>query len=274
MSTDKNIVIFAPHVDDELIGCFELLKAGRVDTVVYFDEWQNWRKTEAEDAAKYFGFKPHFASLTEGLPLGLILDQHVLVLPHIKDSHWLHKKVNVFGKTQYPRHRKQYYSVDMNVSLRTLDESSMLRKKDLLFELYPSQAAYFTNNQQSYLFESLVDSDIETTITVKTAFRALHCYPEAPDEVSYLRNLHRHNFNVELTFSVFHDNRDREFFMVQADLDKFIERHVTTLDNKSCEMICKTILQYALSEYPDRDFYEVKVSEDNENGATVTFRVR
>jgi len=37
-----------------------------------------------------------------------------------------------------------------------------------------------------------------TEIFVTFSFEGEHCYPDAPDEVSYLRNVHRHLFNVRV----------------------------------------------------------------------------
>ena len=53
--------ILAPHVDDELIGCFTRLQNRSIDHVIYFFELTPERKKEAKAAAEHFGFIPIFA---------------------------------------------------------------------------------------------------------------------------------------------------------------------------------------------------------------------
>ncbi len=42
------------------------------------------------------------------------------------------------------------------------------------------------------------------------------------------------------------------------------------IDHKSCEMLAEDLIGYITSKYPNRDI-SVEVSEDGENGATLTF---
>lgn len=107
-------------------------------------------------------------------------------------------------------------------------------------------------------------------IWVTHRFPAYHRWKEAPGEVKFLRNSHRHMFHVKLTIGVNHDDRDLEFFMLQKNLEMFC---LATLKNQSdigsCEMIAERISLWARLEYPKRSFYQVEVSEDGENGAIV-----
>lgn len=110
-------------------------------------------------------------------------------------------------------------------------------------------------------------------IRVSTQFEAVHQYPGAPDEVSYLRNPHRHMFHVNCTIQVFHDDRELEFIVVKHQLDKAIAAHKWE-PCTSCEMMAEWIAKQILLWYQDRDgsrvrTVEVTVSEDGENGATV-----
>ena len=56
-------------------------------------------------------------------------------------------------------------------------------------------------------------------IIVKTSFRGFHQYKDAPDQVAFLKNLHRHDFIVEAKIEVKHDDRELEFFIEQSALD-------------------------------------------------------
>ena len=105
------------------------------------------------------------------------------------------------------------------------------------------------------------------TIYINTNFEGLHKWDKAPEEVSFLRNLHRHLFKVRVEIEVKHNDRELEFFMFKD----FIEDYLSKLNKKevgSCEMIAEGILNYIKEKYPDR-FILVDVSEDGENGAKV-----
>jgi len=113
---------------------------------------------------------------------------------------------------------------------------------------------------------------------VQFQFEGFHHYPEAPENVKFLRNLHRHLFKVEVWIEQFNDDRDIEyltfknwltekvvspFYMCQSLAEKF---GLTETD--SCETIAHKIQAYIIHNYPDRKV-KVKVMEDGENGAMV-----
>jgi len=107
-------------------------------------------------------------------------------------------------------------------------------------------------------------------IHVRNKFTAYHNWPSAPDEVLFLREVHRHIFHVTATLPVTHDDRQLEFFMVQRDMNNFVDRHYADkiLRGKSCEMMAAEILSFLLMKY-DLKEGAVMVEEDGENGATV-----
>ena len=112
-----------------------------------------------------------------------------------------------------------------------------------------------------------------TTIWVTTEFSGLHRYPEAPEEVAWLRYPHRHLFKVRVELHVSNDNRDQEFFIVQGVLDHYVKEKLSvqstdeTCPTTSCETMAQRIAQYMLGNaYNVRS---VEVSEDGENGAKV-----
>lgn len=98
------------------------------------------------------------------------------------------------------------------------------------------------------------------TIEVKTRFVGYHRYANAPEEVKFLRNLHRHVFWVEVEVEVAHDDREKEFFIIQDRLNKFINTD-TPEEVGSCEHIARRIAMFM------EGVVRVKVSEDGENAA-------
>jgi 6-pyruvoyl-tetrahydropterin synthase len=105
-------------------------------------------------------------------------------------------------------------------------------------------------------------------IFVKTQFEAKHRWPKAPEEVKFLRNLHRHIFHVEMGFEVTHNDRELEFFMVKKRIDKSIQQFLCSVDTS---FSCEQCAEYLVKDFKEQNYpvlYAI-VSEDNENGAKV-----
>lgn len=108
-------------------------------------------------------------------------------------------------------------------------------------------------------------------IKVRTRFDAMHHWPNAPEQVSFLRHPHRHEFHVSVTLSVEHADRDLEFFMVKDRLDQFLQPYEKrNLGPMSCEMLAEAAGNYLNGIYPGR-VDSVEVSEDGQNSAIVTY---
>lgn len=110
-------------------------------------------------------------------------------------------------------------------------------------------------------------SSFKTTISVRSSFVGFHSWPDAPDEVAFLRNVHRHVFHVLATFNVSHGDRQLEFFIMQRKLNTLLKDFEDQTFNYSCEHIASALLQAFLNN--DYNVVEVTVSEDNENHATI-----
>lgn len=108
-------------------------------------------------------------------------------------------------------------------------------------------------------------------IEVSSRFIAFHQYPDAPEQVAFLREPHRHVFHVLAQLYVQHDDRDLEFFMVQAKLNAFLrEWEGENLGARSCEMLAEAIALYLEACYPER-VRLVSVSEDGENRGVMEY---
>jgi hypothetical protein len=121
---------------------------------------------------------------------------------------------------------------------------------------------------------------LDTMIWVTFRKEGIHKYPAAltdpalatGDEydVSFLGHPHRHIFHFRVAIQVFHDDRDIEFIQFKRWLENLYNQDVLALDFKSCEMIAQDLAQTIHTRYPGRKM-EITVSEDGENGATLTF---
>lgn len=113
--------------------------------------------------------------------------------------------------------------------------------------------------------------DVLQTVWVSTSFIGFHRWVDAPEDVKYLRDWHRHVFKVGLYVTVTHGNRQVEFHQLKRELDTFLlaEYVFRTYFEFSCEQIAEQI---------GREFWKrgyttdmVTVNEDDENGAVVRF---
>ena len=126
------------------------------------------------------------------------------------------------------------------------------------------------------------------TRTVDVSFHqpGFHKWPEAPEEVSFLRNKHRHDFWVKVTVEVPHNERAVEFITLQnIAMAHFLSlaakishsgpgvgsTHDVDFGNQSCETLAEE-LGFALTKEGFM-VYVVHVSEDDENGATLYFEM-
>jgi hypothetical protein len=105
--------------------------------------------------------------------------------------------------------------------------------------------------------------NVEISVYIRTTFEGFHRWKEAPQELLYLRDYHRHIFHVEVIYKVKHGDRDKEFITLKNRMDDYLMKWKNKYFDESCEQIAMDI---AMS----RDDIEgVRVSEDGENGAYI-----
>lgn len=103
-------------------------------------------------------------------------------------------------------------------------------------------------------------------IYVRNTLEAIHSWPDAPEQVGFLRNEHRHLFFIKTTFKVDHNDRDKEFFIMQKRVRDFITHNYPMQGDgyyrvQSCEQVAEDILAHF---YLD-GAVSCEVSEDAEN---------
>ena len=111
---------------------------------------------------------------------------------------------------------------------------------------------------------------IERTIFITFQKEGIHCYPDAPTGVEFLQHPHRHMFHFRVTVQVYHNDRDIEFILFKRELEELYKETVLKIDSKSCEMLAEDLIEYIKSNYSGRTI-SVEVSEDGENGATLSY---
>jgi hypothetical protein len=104
------------------------------------------------------------------------------------------------------------------------------------------------------------------TIYAKTTFEGFHRWKDAPLEVDFLRNWHRHIFHVLAVIIVTNDNRQVEFIQLKHKIDAFLAiEYAGKYFEESCEMIARNTAAFLAS--TGFTVGSVTVNEDDENGA-------
>jgi len=143
-------IIIAPHYDDEIIGCFEILE--RRPIVVYTDP-HDPRRAESEKLfkehrlvkAQYFSFN---------LPPNLLDPNNTYYFPDpIYEFHPSHRKWGAVGESMLRSGFDIiFYSIQMNAPYIHEVENS-IEKWKLLDLVYPSQKSLWDHDKKYYLFE-------------------------------------------------------------------------------------------------------------------------
>lgn len=110
---------------------------------------------------------------------------------------------------------------------------------------------------------------MHTVIGIRFIIEGFHCFPKATEvfnsDVDFLEKRHRHIFYITCEVKVFHDNRDKEFILLQREMKQYIVQkygNPAEFGVMSCEMIARDL-------FNTFDCNMVEVSEDNENYAKI-----
>ncbi len=108
-----------------------------------------------------------------------------------------------------------------------------------------------------------------TLATVNFQVEGWHGWKDAPDQRAYLRESHRHLFKIAASIEVFHDDREIEFHDLLDFCNSITPRG--KLNNQSCEQIAESLLQSLLDKYGVNRKSVIKVFEDGEVGAELSY---
>ena len=153
-------LIIAPHIDDELIGCYPVLRDAKAEdndiTVAWFYELTPERTAEGRALAGHMGFKVLGCDINDSYsPANARVPYDRIYVPSRKDSHTDHKSLNA----KYRSVATHFYSVDM-VNARVLSSKDQADKKHLL-RFYKSQSSLWENDARYYLFDSISETDFD-----------------------------------------------------------------------------------------------------------------
>lgn len=90
---------------------------------------------------------------------------------------------------------------------------------------------------------------MKNTVIVQFEIEGFHFYKDAPKEVIFLENKHRHTFIIKAGYSVNDLNREKEIFICRDEIKNYLTESFgvpCNFENMSCEMIAKEILEFGL----------------------------
>ncbi len=148
----KQIVIIAPHTDDEIIGCYEILKKTN-PIIIYTDpNMPSYRKEESLKLKEKVKIKGQY--FLQSIPSQFFTREFKFYFPDpVYENHPLHRSMGVVGE-QMARSGLDvcFYSVNMLAPYihETLNSDE---KENLLNEIYSSQKELWKYDKKYVLFE-------------------------------------------------------------------------------------------------------------------------
>lgn len=110
----------------------------------------------------------------------------------------------------------------------------------------------------------------KTEVIASLRLPGFHSWPEAPDEVSFLRQPHRHEFHVTMWKVVPHNDRETEIILMKAEAERKLRGRYPNHSGLGMSMgrdSCETVAAWLLA---SMGLSRCRVLEDGENGAEVT----
>lgn len=158
-------VIFAPHPDDEIIGCYEILNEAKEVTVIHHMKVSEKRLNEIHTLPKYLinvkvqlSIKPPDEVITD-----MIVDGINVETIYFPDPYWeLHPEHKDLGNEGYKLWKNTqldivFYSTNMNTPyLHELGDIHKKRKENILNAVYPSQADLWKYEKKYIFFEGRI----------------------------------------------------------------------------------------------------------------------
>lgn len=238
MSSSERYVILAPHVDDEIIGCYRLISAGLVDEVVYFFEVTKAREAEARRCAKDFDYKAVSYDNSDELVARIAPTDVTVLMPHIKDLHPHHKLVNLIGR-QLPN-KKKFYTVDMTTDVDVLPQGQQMDKRQTLLNYFPSQSELFLKDDKYWLFEGLHSTDVISSVTSKGIWGIIHV-------IATVWGTDTNSFNTHIWNKMLRDVKDLQpSYKYTSSIGEqvgpiFLEHLVSQFPGKNCQVVVRAL---------------------------------
>lgn len=148
----SEIIIVAPHPDDEIIGCYEMLKLEKSPIIIYGGETASDRREEVKNVKKFFDIKVQM--FQNSIPTNLMQAENTFYFPDpTYEIHPLHRAYGFQGESlARGGFNVIFYTTLMNVPyIHEVEDPG--DKKMYLESCYPSQADLWKYDHKYFLFE-------------------------------------------------------------------------------------------------------------------------
>jgi hypothetical protein len=148
----KEIIIVAPHPDDEIIGCYEVMKGDKKPIIIYGGNTEYDRREEVKNVKKFFDIKIQMFQNT--MPPNLLQPENTFYYPDPSyEIHPLHRAYGFQGEgLARGGFNVIFYTTNMNAPyIHEVGDSG--DKKMLLESCYPSQSDLWKYEKKYFLFE-------------------------------------------------------------------------------------------------------------------------
>lgn len=88
---------------------------------------------------------------------------------------------------------------------------------------------------------------MKSQVICKIQVEGFHNYVGAPKQVEFLKDIHRHTFEITFAYDVKHLNRDVEIFIQRDEVKDYLHEaygNPCMFEGMSCEHIAKEILEF------------------------------
>jgi len=158
-------VVFAPHADDELIGCYEVLNCAEQCKVIF--PTTKMSKKRLHEASQLKDFLITVTSYQDIKSIDEIISEIRVDNPdttfYFPDPYWeLHPEHKQLGSVGYILWKNLgldiiFYSTNMNTPyLHELNEYDKTKKENLLNAVYPSQSDLWKYEKKYIFFEGRI----------------------------------------------------------------------------------------------------------------------
>lgn len=148
----NEIFIIAPHADDDIIGCWEILENKNLrPIIIYTENMDDKRKQETLKLKEYCNIKMQL--YLRNIPPSALNDTNTFLFPHpIYETHPAHRQQGFIGE-QLARQGLNviFYITEMNAPFK-FECSSPNDKKTLLANVYESQIELWSYDHKYFLF--------------------------------------------------------------------------------------------------------------------------
>jgi hypothetical protein len=148
----SEIIIVVPHPDDEIIGCYEILKAEKSPIIIYNGETDQDRRMETKSVRKLFDIKVQM--FQNSIPANLLQAENTFYFPDPSyEIHPLHRAYGFQGESlARSGFNVIFYNTNMNAPY-IHDVADPKDKKMFLESCYPSQSDLWKYDHKYFLFE-------------------------------------------------------------------------------------------------------------------------